>query len=174
MPFQTTVGRYMPYGFPGQRFDDSPHRAQPFSLLSDDAANNVFARAFSITGEGIAAAGNAGGVYAFAGIMVDPQSQVLRGTSADILSPSLTVPNGKIVSMTTMGSWFVNLPGPATIGDLVIFNNLTGELDSVPRINGTLTIGYSFAYAFVDRFNVSDAGLAVITLTPGLAPPLAA
>ena len=173
MPLQTSIAAYPAYGVIGDQFDDGPHRGQPFSLLSANAANNVFGRAFSKIDEGVAAAGNTATNYVFAGIMVNAKEHALRGDAAGVLNPSLTLPNGVIVTMVTMGSWFVTLPGAAAIGDLVVFNNTTGILNSIAR-NAALPVGFSFAYGEVDRFDVESAGLAVITLTPGLKPPVLA
>lgn len=171
---QTTVNRYIGYGVVGEIFDSGPHRAQPFTLNSASATNNVFGRAFSKTAtEGVAAVGNTTGALVFAGIMVNPKEHISRGDAVNPLNPSLTLPNGEVASMLTMGSVFVTLPAAAAIGDRVIFDNTTGILATIAA-GAALPVGKSFAQAVVDRFIPTEAGLAVITLTPTLITPVLA
>lgn len=170
MTFQTTVLAKTGLGVVGELFTDGPHKAESFILTSADASYNVFGRAFTVSSEGVAAAG---GTAKFAGILSNPKGSAFLGTTAGTLVPSLTLPNYAQGELLTMGSMIVSLPAAAAIGDLVVFDNTTGALETIIP-TAALPVGKSFAYAFVDYFTVSGSGLAVITLTPTLKIPVLA
>jgi hypothetical protein len=69
-----------------------------------------------------------------------------------------------------MGSYWVTLPGAAAIGDWVIYDQTTGAIDTVTP-GTSLPMGKSWGNAIVDYFTVSGAGLAVITMNPGVGQP---
>lgn len=170
MTVQSTVNLYPGFGVAGALYDDGPRRVQPFTLNSADASYNVFGRAFTVLSEGVAQAGNPGGSNIFAGILVNPKAAPLFGTSSGALFPSLTLPNYSPAELLREGSIVVALAAAAAIGDVVIYDNTTGILATIaPGV--ALPSGKSNAYAYVDRFTVTAAGLAVITLlrTPALA-----
>jgi hypothetical protein len=167
--FQSTVNDEMAFGVVGEIFDSGPHRAQPFTITSDDAALNVFGRAFTVVSEGVAEAGK-DGAQVFAGILVSPKEHVSYGTAAGgPLAASITLPNGTIGTLLSEGSIVVALPANANIGDLVYFTDATGILTTTAPgaaapANSTLIEG-----AYVDRFTptaVAGYTLAVITLSP--------
>lgn len=164
MGFQTAVQDEMGFGVVGEIFDDGPHRAQPFILRSDSAADNVFGRAFTVLSEGVAEAGK-DGTQIFAGILINPKTHASYGTTAGgPLAPTLTLANEVVGELLSEGSIVVTLPAAAAIGDLVWFTDATGVLtttapDAAAPANSTQIKG-----AYVDRFTVSGAGLAVITL----------
>ena len=162
--FQTAVFLQQGAGVPGERYNSYPHRAQSYILNSGSAANNIIgSTCCTITSQGLVAAGGTG---IFAGFLVDPKNIALFGASGgNPLSPTLTVPNYTQVECLTEGSIWVTLPGAAAIGDVVIFNQTTGQI-STQTPSTVLAGGYSFANAVVDYFTVAGAGLAVITVTP--------
>lgn len=169
MGFQTAVQINQGFGVPGEQYSDGPWRAQSFIIDSALAAYNIIgATMCSVTGEGVAAAGNAGGVLPFAGLMVDPKNMALFGSS---LTPTLTVPNNAQVECATMGSYVVTLPGAASIGDYVVYDNTTGAISAVAAGSSTPGSGKSWGNAFVDYFIPTGAGLAVITMNPGVGIP---
>lgn len=171
MAFQTSVALQQGLGVPGELYSDYPHRAQSYILQSVDAAYNVFGRAFTKESEGIAEAGSGGTLGVFAGILVHPKGSASRGTQAGgSLAPTLTLANEEQGELLTEGSIVVALPALASIGDLVVYDNTTGVLETISPGAG-LPGGKSFAYAEVDYFDVAGAGLAVITLTPTLTIP---
>jgi hypothetical protein len=174
--FQTTVSAEQALGVIGELFDDGPHRAQPFLIISDDAADNVFGRAFTITAEGKAEAGK-DGAQVFAGILVNPKEHALLGTLAGgSLAPSLTIPNNTIATLLSEGSVIVTLPASANIGDLVYFTDATGVLTTTAPGAAAPASSTLIEGAYVDRFTRTGAGLAVITLagSPRSGAPLAA
>ena len=171
MSFQSTVFINQGLGVAGDLFTNGPRKAESFRLVSADAAYNVFGRAFTVTSEGLAAAGGTG---VFAGILSNPKGSALLGTSVGgTLAPSLVLPNNAQGELMTMGSLIVALPAAAAIGDLVIYNTTTGELATIAP-GADLPANRAFAQAYVDYFTVADAGLAVITLSPTLITPVPA
>jgi hypothetical protein len=170
MTFQSSVALQQGFGVSGDLFNDGPRRAESCILVSADASYNVFGRAFTKTSEGIAAAGGTG---VFGGILVTPKVQPLQGTTGGTLTPTLTLPNYAQAELLTMGSIVVTLPAAAAIGDLVVYDNTTGELSTITP-GSALPVAHSFAFAFVDYFTVAAAGLAVITVTPTLKIPVLA
>lgn len=164
MSFQSTVSLAQGFGVVGERYTDSPFRAQSYILTSADASYNVFGRGFTITSQGVAAAGGTG---IFAGILIDPKIHPLQGTVSGTLASSLTLPNSAQATLCTEGTIIVTLAATAAIGDRVVFDTTTGILSTVaPGAN--LPVGKGDAFATIDYFTVTVAGLAVITLTPSL------
>ncbi len=171
MAFQSAVQLQQGFGVPGELYSDYPHRAQSYILQSVDAAYNVFGRAFTKQAEGIAEAGAGGALGIFAGILVHPKGSASRGTQAGgSLAPTTTLANEEQGELLTEGAIVVTLPGAAAIGDLVVYDDTTGVLETISPGAG-LPVGKSFAYAEVDYFTVTGSGLAVITLTPTLTIP---
>lgn len=171
MAFQSAVALNQGFGVIGELFDDSPLRAQPYTIVSGDAANNVFGRAFTVTDQGVAAAG---GTNPFAGILANPKTQSTAGTAAGgALAPTLTIPNNSIAELVSEGSIIVTFGTVANVGDLVYYTNATGILrrtapGSAAPASSTLILG-----AYVDRFDITS-GLAVITLSSTARSGLAA
>jgi hypothetical protein len=162
--FQNTVSAEQGLGVIGEVFDDGPRRAQPFLIISDDAADNVFGRAFTVTAEGKAEAGK-DGAQVFAGILINPKEHSLNGTVAGgPLAPTLTIPNNTIGTLLTEGSVIVTLPASANIGDLVYYTNATGVLTTIAPGAAAPALSTLIPGAYVDRFTRTGAGIAVITL----------
>lgn len=171
MSFQNTVQIYQGAGVPGEQYSDGPWRAQSYQINSTDATNNnIGSTICSISSEGVCQAGNAANAFVIAGLLVDPKNIALFGTGGIPLAPTLNVPNFTQVECATMGSYWVTLPGAANIGDWVIYDETTGAIDTVAP--GTaLPGGSQWANAVVDYFTVDGAGLAVITMNPGVGQP---
>jgi uncharacterized membrane protein YebE (DUF533 family) len=167
MSFQTTVYLASGAGVPGDFYTDSPRICESFILNSVLASNNVFGRAFTKiagpTNQGQAQVGNPTGTGVFAGFLVNPKGSVNYGVFGNPLAPSLVLPNESQAELLTMGTIFVTLPAVANIGDYVYFNNTTGALTTQAPGSAPLS-GTSFAFAEVDYFAVTAAGLAVITV----------
>ena len=165
MAFQSTVRNEQGFGIVGELFDDGPHRVQPFTLRSDDAAHNVFGRAFTVLSEGVAEAGKDSS-QVFAGILVSPKEHALIGNG---LAPSLTLPNETEASLLSEGSVVVALGANAAIGDVVIYENATGIVKTIAP-GAALPANHTHIHgAYVDRVTataVSGYTLAVITLAP--------
>ena len=169
--FQTTVFLQQGAGVPGELYNSYPHRTQSYILNSGSAANNIIgSTCCTLTSQGLVAAGGTG---IFAGFLVDPKNIALFGAPGSTpLSPTLVVPNNTQVECLTESSIWVTLPAAAAIGDVIIFNQTTGQISSqIP--SAALSSGFSFANAVVDYFTVTAAGLAVITVTPQQNPYVA-
>lgn len=166
-PFQTVVSYLTGQGVQGDLYGDQPVRCLPYILNSINAANNIFGNAFTVTSQGVA---EAGGTGVFAGFLVNPKNSALFGNGVYALSPSIALPNGSQAQLLTMGLFYATLPDAANIGDLVVYNTTTGALQTITP-SSPLPVGTAFAYAFVDVFDVTQAGLAVLNATPTLVIP---
>lgn len=158
MSFQSSVLATQANGIIGEVAFEGPTRAQPYTIVSGDAANNVFGRVFTVTSEGVAAAGGSG---AFAGILVHPKASVSYGSASGPLAPTSTLPNNAQGECLTMGEVWVAAPGAAAIGDAVKYTTATGVIGFGAPGGGELAV----PNARVSHFTVSGAGMACITLT---------
>lgn len=173
MAFQNAVFLQQGFGVTGELFNNSPVISDSYILTSLDASYNVVGRGFSVSSEGVAAAGNVGGLLPFAGILANPKVYPSFGTSSDTLAPTLTLPNYINAELVTMGKLVVTLPAAALINDLVVYDNTTGILSTISP-GAALPVGKSFAYAQVCNYTITAAGLAVIQLIPTLPIPVLA
>lgn len=138
--FQSVVNIFNTLGFIGDLAFDGPIRAVAANLQSSGTPN-LIGNAFTFTSGGnpepSANSSNApvatvGGTGVFAGILINSKEYPLRGTSSNPLAASLTLPDYAVGDLLFMGETFVNLPGPANVGDLVTYDPLTGNLNSIP------------------------------------------
>lgn len=147
MGFQTQVNVQLAFGIPGALYDDSPVRATPWELNSASAAYNIIgATAFTATtadpgdssAAGVAAAG---GTSQFVGILANNKVYATSGPATGALNPTQTLPNFTIGELVTMGHLIVALPGPASVGDKVCYDQTTGRIQTYsPTANFTATI----------------------------------
>lgn len=164
--FQQSVNIFTALGVPGEPSFDGPIRSKSYILNSSGAAPNLVGNAFTIIsasgndnpapvgGSSVSGTAQVGGSGVFGGILVNPKALAAVGTTANgPLAPTLAVPDYTQGELLTMGEVFVNLPGPANVGDLVTFDALTGNLNSIaPTANFTGAI-------------VATAGGDVLTVT---------
>ena len=138
MGFQSSINVFAAAGVPGDLAFDGPIRSAPYNLYG--ANPNVVGYAYTISsdanpnptsGSSLAGTARAGGTGVFAGILVNPKSYPLVGDGTNPLNPSLVLPNYAIGELLTMGEIFVDLPGGASVGDLVTYDTTTGELNSI-------------------------------------------
>jgi hypothetical protein len=170
MGFQTVVYADQAIGIPGTRYDDSPLRSISYILNSVEASYNVVgATAMTVASDGTAQAGS-GGAGGFAGILANPEIQALFGAGGIPLNPSLTLNNGFVSAVVSMGRIFVTLPAAANVSDLVVYDNTTGALSTVPAGN-PLPMGTTFACAQVIRYTLTGAGIGIIEIDPFLVAP---
>lgn len=164
--FQSTVNIWSAAGVVGEMAFDGPMRTAPYNLFSNGVPN-IVGNAFTVTGGGNpepsgnrALAGNAqvGGSGIFAGILINPKDYASYGTTGlnGPLNPSMILPDYSIGQLATMGYFWVNLPGPANVGDLVTYDPLTGALNSVaPTVNFTGAIAPGGSAGTPDVLTVS-------------------
>jgi hypothetical protein len=166
MTFQSSVFFQTGSGVPGEVFTNYPKRAQSLTINSALASYNIIgATAYTILSPGFAQAGNGSGNFGFAGFLFNPKVYALQGNGSNTLAPSLVLPNFTQGEFITEGSLWVTLPNTANIGDIVIYDNTTGAISSISPTTA-LPSGKTFANAQVDYFDVTTAGLAVISITP--------
>lgn len=174
MSFQSAVSSNIGFGVVGEAYLDGPLRAQPAVLNSASAANNVFGRAFTIVDDGTASFETsadpqplkvgAGGTTVFAGILANPKEHVLAGTTGDTLAPSLTLPNGTVVTLVQeCAGLIVTLPAGFAVGDWVWYNTTTGILQATAPNASAPANTARVPNSRVERFESAAAGLAVIS-----------
>jgi len=172
MAFQSTVFINQGAGIQGDKYSDSPWRAQSFTLRSSNEADNIIGAAmYTKTSEGIAEAGS-GGVNGFAGLLVNSKVYANAGTvSGGTLDASVVLKNETQAELATMGQFWVILPAAAAIGDLVVYDNFTGALSTIAPA-AALPAGTSFGFAKVDVREVTAPGLAIIEMSPTFVIPV--
>ena len=147
--FQSTIGFYEGIGIPGELAFDGPMRSAPANLFSNGTPNiigNVFtytsnANPDPVTGSPLATNATVGGTGAFGGFLMSPKEYSANGVTGNPLGASLVLPDYTIGELLTMGQIFVNLPGPANVGDLLTYDPATGNLNSIaPTANFTASI----------------------------------
>ncbi len=139
MTFQSTVNLTTSLGLAGSLYTSAPVRGQSLIINSASAAYNIVgATAFTVSSEGIAAAGGTG---FFIGILSNPHAYATSGTTSGTLTPTLTLPNYTQGEFVRAGELVVTLPAAAAIGDKVVFDTTTGALSTVaPTIAATGSI----------------------------------
>ncbi len=167
--FQSKVNIFNSFGIAGDLALDGPMRASPYILVSTPILN-VIGNAYTITdnanpnpagGSSVAGIATCGGSGAFAGFLVNPKSYASVGTGGNPLAPTLVVPDNTIGELLTMGQIFANLPGPANAGDIVTFDPLTGNLNSIApttKFTGSIAAGGSAGVADVLTVTAVTAG----------------
>lgn len=164
MAFQSSVNQYQGFGVPGDLFNEGPVRSKPYIIDSADAAYNIMGRAFTVTSEGIAAAGGTG---VFAGLLVGPKEQAMVGTSSGTLAPTLTIPDNVVGQLLDMGEVIVSLPAAAAIGDKVAYDTTTGALSTVAPV-ATFTAAQSTTTLTVSAITGGVLGVgSVVTQASG-------
>jgi hypothetical protein len=139
--FQSAVNIWSTLGVVGDLAFDGPLRAAPYNLYSNGTPN-IIGNAFTISIGGnpepsgnseIAGTATVGGTGIFAGILINSKQYASYGTTGigGPLNPTLVLPDYSIGELATMGYFVVNLPGPANVGDLVTYDPLTGNLNSI-------------------------------------------
>lgn len=148
--FQTTINVEQAFGVPGAFYDDSPARVTPYELVSALASYNVIgATAYTVNAAdpgdnskpAKAAAGGASTAI-FAGILMNSKLYSTSGASTGALDPTMTLPNYTMAELATMGHLIVNIPGPASVGDKVSYDQTTGVLSTyAPVLSFTGALG---------------------------------
>ena len=149
--FQQTINIYNALGIVGDlAFADGGERAIGATINSSGATPNLFGNYFTqsayATAEPAGAAPNgavcqAGGTGPLGGILSNPKANALYGTSTNPLGASLSLPDNTVGQLLQRGYVFVNLPGPANPEDLVTYDPLTGNLNSIsPTLGLTASI----------------------------------
>lgn len=176
--FQSTVNIFNALGIVGDLAFDGPIRAGSYNLNSSGTPN-VIGYAYTVTNginpEPSGAAGNAGtaqvgGTGAFAGILINPKEYPLRGVTGAPLGASIVLPDFAIGDLLIMGEVFVNIPGPASVGDAIAYSQATGALVSYVR-NASFTASITTTVLTVTAITAGvlaiGSQLAGAGITPG-------
>lgn len=171
--FQTVVNIFNALGIIGGYAFDGPRRAGSYNLFSSGVPNVVgyaFTVSSGINPDPAGAAGNAGtaqvgGTGVFAGILVNPKEYPLRGVVGNPLGASLVLPDYSIGDLCLMGEIFVNLPGGASVGDIVTYDPLTGALNSItPTTRFTASIAPGGSAGVLDVMTVTAVAAGTIAV----------
>lgn len=162
--FQSTINVFNPLGFVGALAFQGPIRAIAANVYSAGVPN-LFGNAYTFTAAATAdpsadspngATVKVGGTGVFAGIMLSPKENVLTGVTGNPLGASLALADYSIAEFLQMGYCFVNLPGVANPGDLVTYDPLTGNLNTiVPATNFTASIAAGGSAGVADVMTVT-------------------
>lgn len=162
--FQSTINVFNPLGFVGGLAFQGPTRAIAANVNSSGTAN-LFGNAYTFTSAATAdpAAGApngatvaVGGTGVFAGILFNPKENVLNGVTGNPLGATLALADNSVGDLLQMGYVFVNLPGVANPGDLVTYDPLTGNLNSIAPITSfTASIAAGGSAGVADVLTVS-------------------
>lgn len=139
MGFQQAININQAIGVLGEVAFSGPQRATPYNLVSTPLLNNIGYAYTVVSGadpDPLADTPNAGtatvgGSGVFAGILIGPKEYASFGSTTGPLNPVIALPDNSVGELLEMGSIFVNLPGPASVGDLVTYDPLTGALNSI-------------------------------------------
>lgn len=137
MGFQKEVRFNQAFGVVGEIRFDGPVRAAPFTLETpgNDAAvlaANIIGHAFTFVDDkpGVVQAGGEG---QFAGILSNPKVYPYYGRFQDNDPTMMFIPNHAIGEFVDMGFIVGSVKTAAAPGDLIAYDNVTGELSIVAR-----------------------------------------
>ena len=170
MGFQQTVNINAALGIPGELSFDGPLRATQYIINSNGATPNLVGNAYTISGNAnpdptgsapVGGTAQCGGTGVFAGILISPKEYPNFGVTGNPLGATLAIPDYTEGSLCIMGQVFVNMPGPANAGDLVTYDSITGNLNSIPA-----TVAFTAAIAPGGSAGVNDV-MTVSAITAG-------
>ncbi|CNI48190.1 structural cement protein Gp24 [Yersinia pekkanenii] len=127
MNFQQKVRFDQAFGLVGEVSFDGPLRAKPGVLNSEDPANNVFGRAFTVLPDGSITAGGTG---SFWGILANPKAHMFTSRIGD--DGNNTLPNGVNAEFVDMAIINVEISTPTTVGSDLFYATETGALRALP------------------------------------------
>lgn len=162
MAIQSAVNVKQCAGIQGDFFDDSPRRVLAKNLNS--SASGVLptiGNAFTYTADVVDPTQVImGGLGAFAGILVNGK-ELVRSNG---LTAGLTVADGTVGGLCTMGRVWVKVDASVKVGYLACYNNTTGVISGV--LTGSAPSGYTLIpNAKFVAVNADADGMAVIELS---------
>lgn len=137
MSFQTEVRTFQPFGKPGEFYDNSPRRVDPYVVkgvtASGTSTGAIFGRVYTIasdtpTGDNPPGTPKAvmGGTGVFAGLLVNPDEHA----NPQNLTPSNALGDGTVGGLCKMGRVIVEVATAVTIGQSAIYTTATGAISS--------------------------------------------
>lgn len=164
--FQSTVNVNLGFGIPGELIVDGPQRAESLIL---DADGGTIGLAFTKSNTtNVATQGGAivDGTNVFAGILVNPKAYASYGAVGGApLDPTMFLPPYSQGEFLTMGTIVVTMNGAANIGDIVFYEDTTGQLYAGTP-GSAAGVGFTLIpNAVVYRYPTSGTGLTAIRIT---------
>ena len=120
MAFQTSVNQKLAVGVPGDFYDESPRRTDPYTIVSSSAGSIAKAYTIDATDPSKVVLGGSG---VFAGIAVNSKEFARSGLGA-----SLDFAQYDEAELCTMGRIWVSVAGDVTVGQAAYFNTTTGVI----------------------------------------------
>lgn len=167
--FQSTVNTRFGFGVIGELIHDGPQRATRRTLNSSGTANNIGA-AFTVDATtGIAQVGGAlSATRLFGGILSNPKEYVSYGTTGGgPLAATLALPDNAEGDLLEMGTVVVNTTTACNIGDLLVYDNTTGALSTLPPVT-TFTASQTTTVLTVTGTPVGNLGVGSVVTTGAL------
>ena len=164
--FQSGINITLGFGIPGELIVDGPQRVDVLTL---DAVGGSIGYAFTKSNTtNVATMGGAivDGTSIFAGILVNPKVYASYGVSGgNPLDPTMYLQGNSQGEFLTMGTIVVTVIGSANIGDLVVYDETTGELAAIAP-GASPDAGYGLVpNAVIWNYPTSGTGLTAIRIT---------
>ena len=163
--FQSTVNVNLGFGVPGELIVDGPQRVDSLTL---DSTGGTIGLAFTKSNStNIATQGGVVGTgVLFAGILVNPKAYASYGAVGGApLDPTMFLPPYSQGEFLTMGTIVVTMNGAANIGDIVFYEDTTGQLYAGTP-GSAAGVGFTLIpNAVVYRYPTSGTGLTAIRIT---------
>ena len=100
-----------------------------------------------------------------AGILVNPKSHALYGTTSGTLTPTLAIPDNAQGDFLTMGTVVAAIATACKVGHLVVYNVNTGALSAVEPGAAYGNTNALLPNAVIYRYVNASAGLSAVRLT---------
>jgi hypothetical protein len=109
--------------------------------------------------------GSGGTNTVLAGVMVNPKDKSLTGTLSGTLTPTLAVADASQSSFLTMGTIVIASATAAAIGDVIVYNVITGQLSAVRPGAAYGNTNALLPNTVIYQYPTSVAGLTAARLT---------
>ena len=120
MAFQTSVNQKLAVGVPGDFYDESPRRTDPYTIASSSAGS--IGKAYTIDSTDPSKV-NLGGSGVFGGIAINSKEFARSGLGA-----SMDFAQYDECELCTMGRIWVSVAGDVAVGNAAYFNTTTGVI----------------------------------------------
>lgn len=168
MGFQQSAetATYLGIGLPGDVARNSPVRANALPIDEGVASATIgyFYTQDTATGK-VSPGGTLGDAVIFAGILTGSKQHYNQGASGSQFNPSMAIPGGQTGEFLRMGHVIVAVSRATTIGDRLIYNQTTGQVNSIAPGANPASGWAVIPNAFVEAYPTSSAGVTLARLT---------
>jgi hypothetical protein len=164
--FQSGVNIALGFGIPGELIVDGPQRVDVLTLDGDGGTIGLAFTKSNTTNVATQGGEIVDGTSVFAGILVNPKVYASFGApGGNPLDPTMFLAPDSQGEFLTMGTIVVTMNGAANIGDIVFYQETTGQLYAGTPGSAP---GAGFALipnAVVWNYTISATGLTAIRIT---------